>query len=34
VAAGAYNIQDAHLADAIAELTQRKTIPTTEVALA
>src|SRR5437763_8415843 len=34
VAAGAYNIQEAHLADAIAELTQRKAIPITEVALA
>lgn len=34
VTAGAYNIQDAHLADAIAELTQRKALPTTEVALA
>ena len=33
VAAGAYNIQDAHLADAIAELTQRKAIPITEVVL-
>ena len=33
VAAGAYNIEDSHLADAIAELTQRKTIPITEVVL-
>ncbi len=33
VAAGAYNIQDAHLADAITELTQRKAIPITEVVL-
>ena len=33
VAAGAYNIQEAHLADAIAELTQRKAIPITEVVL-
>ncbi len=32
VAAGAYNIQEAHLADAIAELTQRKAIPITEPA--
>src|SRR5579872_4826195 len=34
VAAGAYSIQDVHLADAIIELTQRKAIPSTEVALA
>src|ERR1700694_654461 len=34
VAAGAYNIQDAHLADAIAELTQRKANSITEVVLA
>jgi hypothetical protein len=33
VAAGAYNIQDVHLADAIAELTRRKTMTLTEVAL-
>src|SRR6266567_660400 len=33
VAAGAYNIQDAHLADAIAELTERKSVPITEVVL-
>ena len=33
VAAGAYNIDDSHLADAIAELTQRKAIPITEVVL-
>src|SRR3954447_2103043 len=33
VADGAYNIEDVHLADAIAELTQRKTIPITEVVL-
>jgi len=33
VAEGAYNIQDAHIADAIAELTQRRAIPITEVAL-
>ncbi len=33
VAEGAYNIQDAHIADAIAELTQRRAVPITEVAL-
>jgi glyoxalase family protein len=33
VAAGAYCIQDVHLADAIAELTQRKAVPITEVVL-
>src|SRR5437868_15248655 len=33
VAAGSYNIEDAHLADAIAELTQRKAVPITEVIL-
>jgi catechol 2,3-dioxygenase-like lactoylglutathione lyase family enzyme len=33
VAEGAYNIQDAHLADAIAELTRRKATPVTEVSL-
>ncbi len=31
VAAGAYNIEDVHLADAIAELTRRRTTPITEV---
>ena len=34
VAASAYNIQEAHLADAIAELTKRKAISITEVVLA
>jgi glyoxalase family protein len=34
VADGSYNIQDSHLADAIAELTQRKASSITEVALA
>ena len=34
VAAGAYSIEEAHLADAIAELTERKAISMTEVALA
>jgi len=33
VATGAYSIQDAHLADAIAELTRRKGVPATEVVL-
>jgi len=33
VSAGAYNIQDSHLADAIAELTERKAVPITEVDL-
>jgi glyoxalase family protein len=33
VAAGAYNITDEHLADAIAELTQRRAMPITESAL-
>src|SRR5215469_750334 len=33
VAAGAYNIDDAHLADAIAELTRRRGVPATEVVL-
>ncbi len=33
VTAGAYNIQEAHLADAIAELTQCKAVPITEVVL-
>ncbi len=34
MAAGAYNIQEAHLTDAIAELTRRKAISITEVVLA
>ncbi len=34
VAAGAYNIQDAHLSDAIAELTKRNASSITEVVLA
>jgi hypothetical protein len=33
VAAGAYNIQEDHLADAIAELAERKAVPITEVVL-
>jgi hypothetical protein len=33
VAAGAYNIEDCHLADAIAELTARRAIPQAEVLL-
>jgi glyoxalase family protein len=33
VASGAYNIQEAHLADAIAELAHRKAVPITEVVL-
>jgi glyoxalase family protein len=34
VAAGSYNIDDAHIADAIAELTERKAIPQREASLA
>ena len=34
MAAGSYNIEDAHIADAIAELTERKAAPRKEVSLA